>query len=49
MGQIICGPSGRGRWQETRPDVYRGIIVRVVDEFAVPAVEEALGEAFGVA
>jgi len=49
IGQIICGLSGRGLWQETRPDVYGGVIVGVVDEFAVPAVEDALREAFRVA
>ena len=49
IGQIICGPSGRRRWQERRPDIDATVVVGVVDEFAVPAVEYALCEAFGVA
>ncbi len=49
MGQIICGPSSRGLWQETRPDVYGGIVVSIVDEFAVAAVKDALCEALGFA
>jgi len=49
VGQIICGLSSRGLWQETRPDVYGGIVVSIVDEFAVPAVEDALCEALGLA
>jgi hypothetical protein len=49
IGQIICGPSGRRYWQERRPDIDATVEVRVVDEFAVPAVKDALGDAFGIA
>jgi hypothetical protein len=48
MGQIICGLSGRGLWQETRPDIYSTVEVGIVDEFTVPTVEDALREAFRV-
>ena len=48
IGQIICGLSSRGLWQETRPDIDATVEVRVVDVFAVPAVEDALCDAFGI-
>ena len=41
IGQIICGLSSRGCWQERRPDINAAVKVGVVDEFAVPAVEDA--------
>jgi hypothetical protein len=49
IGQIICGLSSRGLWQETRPDIYATVEVSVVDEFAVPAAKDALGDTFGMA
>jgi len=49
IGQIICDLSGCRRWQERQPDVYCGIVVGVVDESTVPAVEDALRDAFRVA
>jgi hypothetical protein len=49
IGQIICGLSDQGRCQETRSDVDASIVVGVVDEFAIPAVEDALCEAFRIA
>jgi len=36
-------------WQETRPDIDATVEVSIVDMFAVPAVEDALREAFRVA
>jgi hypothetical protein len=49
IGQIICGLSSRGLWQETRPDIDAAVEVRIVDELAVPAVKDALRDAFGIA
>ena len=49
IGQIICGLSSRGLWHETRSDIDGAVVVSIVDEFTVPAVEDALCDAFGTA